>query len=438
MFEMSRLIVTCTIRSVASQFIISKVKSLRSNIHRKLHPVDVSGIRVFESYAINNYIIASKSNYDYLHQNKPPRKRLIISWSIVYILWAFTLELAVLAYANDPALLAAVGLPFTFLPNIQIVISTFVALAGFAAFSRMITLIMEKQFKIEVICMAQSILDDRKKGDLRMKYYLKMARLVEFSCDTSLRMFTLLEFVFIFVFLFSLIYSYLSPDIIFSYTMIIGCFFYPFIFWLGVSIYAIGFNAFFLSVNYLIYRFRQVFGRINAYNRAVSMNSPIAVTVLMLAIHEHNNLCRMNERNNHLIRLIMFELYYVGSLMFDLVLVLAFYLDNNFLIVRILFVAISCFGMCLYLMAYSAASLEKASHSLYPRLNAIMAYSAVVPTQLHIDDKLKINNLLERLAQTQITVWCLDLFTINNYELYLFTSAIISNFMLVTGLIKPS
>jgi len=53
MFEMSRLIVTCTIRSVASQFIISKVKSLRSNIHRKL--VNYLQIVTIKFICINKY-----------------------------------------------------------------------------------------------------------------------------------------------------------------------------------------------------------------------------------------------------------------------------------------------------------------------------------------------------------------------------------------------
>ena len=90
-----------------------------------------------------------------------------------------------------------------------------------------------------------------------------------------------------------------------------------------------------------------------------------------------------------------------------------------------------------FIIAYASASLEKASHSPYAKLNSIIAKLEVNSTEISIENKIKINNLLERLAQTKITVWVLDLFPINYYEFYLFVAAVVSNFLFFLELIKP-
>ena len=114
-------------------------------------------------------------------------------------------------------------------------------------------------------------------------------------------------------------------------------------------------------------------------------------------------------------------------------------MDDDILIIRILFASVSCFAVViLYVIAYSSACLEKASHSPYSKLNGIIAKLEVNSTQLNPDNKMKMNSLIERLAQTEITVWCLDLFALNHYELYLFITAIVSNFMLIADLTRPS
>jgi hypothetical protein len=70
-----------------------------------------------------------------------------------------------------------------------------------------------------------------------------------------------------------------------------------------------------------------------------------------------------------------------------------------------------------------------------------MAKSSVdnLPSGLNpipIKSKMKIINLIERMAQTEITVWCLDLFPLNSYEFYLFVAAVASNYILMIGLIR--
>jgi hypothetical protein len=237
---------------------------------------------------------------------------------------------------------------------------------------------------------------------------------------------------------FSIVYCYLHPDILFSYTMIVGCIIYPCLTWYCMNAYYAEVSTFIFSVYTIKYRFRQVFDRINVCASTALIESSIGVSELMFAIHEHNEICQINHRNNHLMRLILFEVYYAGSLIIDLNILNAFYLDN-ILIIRILFIFLSfLWVVSLFAMAYASASLEKASHSPYAKLNSIIAKLDMNAnsTQISVKNKIKINNLIERLAQTKITVWVLDLFPLNFYQFFLFFAAVVSNFMLIVGLIK--
>jgi len=77
-----------------------------------LNPTDTSRFAAAEKIVVDYYVISSKSFNDYIHEIKPTKRRLIIAWSIVALLFAFTFELSVLAYRNDPGLAATVGFPF--------------------------------------------------------------------------------------------------------------------------------------------------------------------------------------------------------------------------------------------------------------------------------------------------------------------------------------
>ena len=234
------------------------------------------------------------------------------------------------------------------------------------------------------------------------------------------------------------IYPFLYANILFSYKMIFGCIFYPCLTWLCISILYTGVVAFILSVYLIKYRFKQVYDRIKACASTASMNSSIQVSVLMLAIHEHNEICEINQRNNLSLRLGLLFIYYVGSFIIDLNIINAFYYDNTLLIIRLLFVNVSCFWIAaLFVIAYASASLEKASNSPYAKLNSIIAKLEVDLTQISVENKIKINNLIERLAQTQITVWVLNWFPLNFHEFLSFFAAVVSNFFLIVGLIKP-
>jgi hypothetical protein len=94
----------------------------------------------------------------------------------------------------------------------------------------------------------------------------------------------------------------------------------------------------------------------------------------------------------------------------------------------------------LYSLAYLSARLNEASRGSYNDLNSIIAREMCNQWKrrfknIDIGVKFKIINLIERMAQTETTVWCLDLFSLNSYEFYLFIAANVTNFFLFIGLI---
>jgi|SRR5581483_7252292 len=116
----------------------------------------------------------------------------------------------------------------------------------------------------------------------------------------------------------------------------IKSFFYPCLTWLAITVFYTGTASFIVSIYIIKYRFKQVYERINACASIASINSSIGVSELMLAIHEHNKICQINQRNNQSMRYVLFQVYYIGSLIIDLNIINAFYFDN-ILIIRLIF-----------------------------------------------------------------------------------------------------
>jgi len=104
-------------------------------------------------------------------------------------------------------------------------------------------------------------------------------------------------------------------------------------------------------------------------------------------------------------------------------------------------VASSYAASMLFFLSLMTASLRKEAHGSYKRLNSIMAKSSIEKNSsslkaIPIGLKFKMMSLIERMAQKEITVWCLDLFPLNSYEFYLFVAAVASNYFLLIGFIK--
>jgi hypothetical protein len=159
----------------------------------------------------------------------------------------------------------------------------------------------------------------------------------------------------------------------------------------------------------------------------------------MSSIREHHEICSINERSNRLLNLILFELYYVASGVADLFIIQIIYLDTLLNIKIFFYCGIVMLFPMIYSLAYLSGRLSKEAHTPYKLLNSIIAKESIPMSKLkNIDkwSKFQIINMIERLAQTEIAVPCLDLFSLNNYEFYLFISACFKNFFLFVDLIS--
>jgi len=168
----------------------------------------------------------------------------------------------------------------------------------------------------------------------------------------------------------------------------------------------------------------------------------------MSAIKEHNQICLINSRNNQLLSLMFFEIYFMTGFMINMLLLQAFYI-NNILLFKIFFAMIGfyiIFGTSI--VSYFANSLSHAAYSSYARLNSIVArgqYGKKEGRWFHgisftFKSQFKLVNLIERLSGSengydQIAVYCLNLFAIDTWQYILLMSNIIANYMMMMELI---
>jgi len=302
------------------------------------------------------------------------------------------------------------------------------------AIGRLIAIVCEKRNQLEVCDIAFDIRNPDLKGNLNDKYYTKLCFTINMIGNHVIKIFYLSELIISACFLSMVVYSYIEPSIPFSITMIIGLFVYPTLAWLALSVYYAGFAAYFISATYLKYRFKQVNVKIKECKSHV---------ILMSIIREHDQICKMNQRNNQFLKWILCVVYYVASIIIDLSIIQCFYMNNQLIVKLFFLMATVYFTAVILIIALVTASLSSAAHGSYYSLNSIMAKSSsLTPKRSGLygipkGPKMKIMNLIERLAQTEITVWCADLFPLNNNELYLFVASVASNFFLFVHLFKP-
>jgi hypothetical protein len=104
------------------------------------------------------------------------------------------------------------------------------------AYSRLITIIIEGGNQLEIANLIHILRDPTIRGRLSSKYYSKICFLVQMllPLKRTLEITPLL----VFLILISLtVYSYLTPSVTFSCTIILGCFFWTLIEWLMIFVF---------------------------------------------------------------------------------------------------------------------------------------------------------------------------------------------------------
>jgi hypothetical protein len=140
----------------------------------------------------------------------------------------------------------------------------------------------------------------------------------------------------------------------------------------------------------------------------------------MSALCEHDQLCRMNSRNNDLLGVALFELYFLGNVWVDLTIYQAVYVGSDSIVQKMLKLGLVFISACviffILVATFCSTFLSTAAHSSYPRINSII----VQRKKLSLREKWKLINLIERLAGPGIAVRCLHLFKLNSFNFYQF------------------
>ena len=227
-----------------------------------------------------------------------------------------------------------------------------------------------------------------------------------------------------FHFIFTFIY-YLSLEEKF-YSFIVFIIFY--ISWVIFShqcfaIVWIGFTLWYMSTNYLKYKFQKINEKIEKSLKYSDLN------LLMYSIKEHNYVEIITKKFNHFFRMITFIIYYFATIGFQLILYITHHKDSN-IFARFItgFIFISCFSAVLMMNVMSTGVIRSA-HKPYPRLYKMTN----IGIQMNFRQRWKLLSFIEKMSGRQIGFYCYDLFPMNSYEFYQYLYIAGSNYILIMG-----
>ena len=155
--------------------------------------------------------------------------------------------------------------------------------------------------------------------------------------------------------------------------------------------------------------------------------------MLMNAIDEHHLVTQMSVKFNNLYKYILFEIYYMSTPGFELLLYIIFAQDTP-LLASFAFSFIFClvFGMifsinllCTWVSTYA----HKSRSTLYSYVNAM---GRNIPIRV----RLKIVVFMERLSANDIGIYCYDMFLMNHYEFSQYILDFLANHLLVLNLLN--
>jgi len=158
----------------------------RAKIHEKLNPTDLDECSdKLLKFTYDNYII-TRNYQDYLNRVKPSKKKLLLNWTCVLILWITFVVTAIAflynrAHKDSQALIICIilGLPTSFFPNGHVLLMTFSFGLFLGAYSRLITVIIDGRNQLEILDITRILRDPILRGKLRSKYYSKMCLIYE-------------------------------------------------------------------------------------------------------------------------------------------------------------------------------------------------------------------------------------------------------------------
>jgi hypothetical protein len=215
-------------------------------------------------FVANNYIVAHSSISQYFLYEKVPTRRKIIAWSSLVCSWITAIIFTICSIYHDQNLWLMFGIPFYCIRTGHLMLISFNVAFIFGAFSRTICLVVEHQHKIEFLYIIQRLLHQR--GKLTNKYFKKFYFLVDLIVNYCVIAFYLIEIYDCILFSSLSIYTLTTRQfdcklemLWVGFKLLVGTLtFGGLASWLTLNVCYAGFLAFFLSVNYLTFRFEQV------------------------------------------------------------------------------------------------------------------------------------------------------------------------------------
>jgi len=328
------------------------------------------------------------------------------------------------AYYDDPVVYSKYGSPYYFIGKTRIITMFFMMFILIPAIAKTVAPDYEKKDKIFVKKFYRMAFDGSN-GGLNDRNVKRIAWRIALIADIVCRigptaialgygsMHTLLS-------VYAMIDEQLDESVI---PYIITAISYSLLCWYMVRIYISAFAAFYLTQKFLQYRFEQV--------NCMFQDSKSARDVIK-AIEEHVQICAYLVKNNQTMSLILGFAYYIATPMIDFIIYQAIYV-NSIWFIQTIFILLAILSVIfLYLLAYSSTTLYKAAHAPYKRLNAIMAKKEM---KMSRTERIKIAFYIERFSGPSIATYVFDFFPLNNYEFYLFITAVCTDYFLIIGII---
>jgi hypothetical protein len=189
-----------------------------------------------------------------------------------------------------------------------------------------------------------------------------------------------------------------------------------------MSVLTNGFTIFYISQKFLQYHFEQINDRLK--------KKEISLREVMMALREHDHICNYVAKNNVCMSVIVMLIYFCFTPLIDFTVYQAINNESFWWIKALFKLVATILIFFLYVFAYSCATLYKAAHSPYKRLNSLF----VKMKNISRGDKIKLAFYIERFGGPAITTWCFNLFALTFEEFYLFMAAVCTNYFLIVDL----
>ena len=408
-----------------------KRKRKASKIHFKNVIKGRKALRKIENFAINTFFITSKSFHDYTLGIRQT-KRIIISLLIRSAAFLTIIRFGISLVFKSPYILWLTSNANHILGN-RFIISAIIFCGSLLCNMLLgVFLIYNFEFRGNLFLIEFFFeVNQKLENELNIKFAQKFRNQMRYaSILTSYPLLWIFSGGSAIIFSSPPFIAYFFMNECNEYSLLISGF-WTIIFIIGLfDFYAVLFNAFnlyYLSVTHIKYQFMEVNQEISSSIKTKNYSK------LLRAIKRHNQVCISTEKLNDSLKYGVFLMYKLtkpamnlciyGMMAQDFLVVTRICCLMIFLILFILMFLLNI--MCVLVSSYAKRPLKTINNCfLSPRMSTKI--------------RLKVMGFAEKLSQTHIGFYCLDLFPMNNKEFYEYVSDWGFSYLLFLDLLKSS